>query len=117
MWLTGDYRFPLVHATSSHVFDVIIIVLAVVGVLAALLRRRWTIVVLGVMAPIALYYFIEHSTAWIQFKSFTITAAFALALAFAGAAALQASRRRGGQRARLAGGAGRRRRQSSTATR
>jgi hypothetical protein len=95
VWLTGDYRFPLVHATSSHVFDVIIIVLAVVGVLAALLRRRWTIVVLGVMTPVALYYFIEHSTAWIQFKSFTITAAFAVALAFAGAAALQASRRRG----------------------
>lgn len=95
VWLTGDYRFPLVHATSSHVFDVIVIVLAVFGVLAALLRRRWTIVVLGVMTPIALYYFIEHSTAWIQFKSFTITAAFVLALAFAGAGALQASRRRG----------------------
>jgi hypothetical protein len=95
VWLTGDYRFPLVHATSSHVLDVIIIVLAVIGVLAAVLRRRWTIVVLGVMTPVALYYFIEHSTAWIQFKSFTITAAFVVALAFAGAAALQTSRRRG----------------------
>jgi hypothetical protein len=95
VWLTGDYRFPLVHATSSHVFDVIIITLAVIGVLAALLHRRWTIVVLGVMTPVALYYFIEHSTAWIQFKSFTITAAFVVALAFAGAGALQASRRRG----------------------
>ncbi len=41
------------------------------------------------MTPIALWYFIEHSTAWIQFKSFTITAAFVVALAFAGAAALQ----------------------------
>jgi hypothetical protein len=94
VWLTGDYRFPLVHATSSHVFDVLIIVLAVFGVLAALARRRWAIVVLGVMTPVALYYFIEHSTAWIQFKSFTITAAFAVMLAFAGAAALQANRRR-----------------------
>ncbi len=95
VWLTGDYRFPIVHATSSHVFDVIVMVLALVGVLAALLRRRWTIVVLGVMTPVALYYFVEHSTAWIQFKSFTITAAFVLTLAFAGAAALQASERRG----------------------
>jgi hypothetical protein len=94
VYLTGDYRFPLLHATSSHVFDVIIIVLAVLGVLAALLRRRWAIVFLGVMTPIALYYFIEHSTAWIQFKSFTITAAFVVALAFAGAAALQSSRAR-----------------------
>jgi hypothetical protein len=95
VWLTGDYRFPIVHATSSHVFDVIIIAFAFVGALAALLRRSWTIVVLGVTVPVALYYFIEHSTAWIQFKSFTITAAFVLTLAFAGAAALQASRRRG----------------------
>ncbi|MHB8234161.1 MAG: hypothetical protein ACYDHT_05845, partial [Solirubrobacteraceae bacterium] len=93
VWLTGDYRFPLVHATSSHVFDVIVIVMAVIGVVAALLRRRWTIVVLGVMTPIALYYFIEHSTAWIQFKSFTITASFALTLAFVGACALQSNRR------------------------
>lgn len=94
VWLTGDYRFPLVNATPSHVFDIVIIVLAVLGVLAALLRRRWAIVIAGAMAPIALYYFVEHSTAWIQFKSFTITAAFAVLLAFAGAAALQSSRSR-----------------------
>jgi hypothetical protein len=94
VWLTGDYRYPLTHTSTSHVFDVIIIVLAVLGVLAALVRRRWTIVLLGVTAPVALYYFIEHSTAWIQFKAFTITAAFAVTLAFTGAAALQASRRR-----------------------
>jgi hypothetical protein len=94
VWLTGDYRFPLVHATSSHVFDVIILVLAAGGALWALYRRRWMIVVLGVMAPVALWYFIEHSTAWIQFKSFTITAAFVVLLAFAGAASLQASKRR-----------------------
>lgn len=92
VWLTGDYRFPLQDAGSSHLFDIIIIALAALGVLAAALRRRWTIVVVGVMAPVALYYFVEHSTAWIQFKSFTITAAFAVTLAFAGAAALQASR-------------------------
>ncbi len=94
VWLTGDYRFPLVNASPSHVFDVIVIALAVLGALAALLRRRWAIVIVGATAPIALYYFIEHSTAWIQFKSFTITAAFAVLLAFAGAATLQASRRR-----------------------
>jgi hypothetical protein len=94
VYLTGDYRFPLVNATPSHVFDVIVIVLAAIGVLAAALRRRWAVVVVGATAPIALYYFVEHSTAWIQFKSFTITAAFAVLLAFAGAAALQASRRR-----------------------
>jgi hypothetical protein len=94
VWLTGDYRYPLAHTTTSHVFDVIIVALAVLGVLAAVLRRRWAVVVLGVAAPVALYYFIEHSTAWIQFKAFTITAVFSVTLAFAGAGALQSSRRR-----------------------
>ena len=93
-YFTGDYRYPLIHTTSSHVFDVVILALAVIGVLGATLRRRWSILVLGVTTPIALYYFIEHSTAWIQLKSFTITAAFVVLLAFAGAAALQSSGRR-----------------------
>jgi hypothetical protein len=95
VWLTGDYRFPIAHPAASHVFDVIMIVLAAGGVLWALVRRSWMFVVIGAMTPVALWYFIEHSTAWIQFKSFTITAAFVVALAFAGAAALQTSKRRG----------------------
>jgi hypothetical protein len=94
VYLTGDYRFPVSHPTPSHIFDVLVIGLAVVGVVAAAMRRRWALVVLGVSTPIALGYFIEHSTAWIQLKAFTITAAFALTLAFAGAATLQRARRR-----------------------
>jgi hypothetical protein len=94
VWLTGDYRYPLAHTTTSHVFDVIIIGLAVLGVLAAAARKRWALVVLGVTTPIALDYFIKHSTAWIQLKAFTITAAFVVLLAFAGAAALQRMGRR-----------------------
>ncbi len=91
VWITGDYRYTVAHATTSHVFDLIVIGLAVVGVLMALVRRRWVIAIVGLTAPVALYYFLEHSTAWIQLKAFTITAAFAVTLAFAGAAALQAS--------------------------
>ena len=94
VYLTGDYRYPLVHVTASHAFDVLVIALAVLGVLAAAARRRWGIVLIGVAAPIALYYFVQHSSAWIELKAFTVTAAFALMLAFAGAAALQTSRRR-----------------------
>jgi hypothetical protein len=93
VWLTGDYRFPIAHPSSSHIFDVVVIALAVLAMIAAIVRRRWVIVVLGVTTPIALYYFVEHSTAWIQFKSFSITAAFMVTLAFIGAAFLQASRR------------------------
>jgi hypothetical protein len=94
VYLTGDYRYPLVHVTASHVFDVIVIALAVLGVLVAVLRRRWAIVAVGIAAPVALYYFVEHSTAWIQIKAFTITAVFAVMLAFVGIAALQGNRRR-----------------------
>ena len=49
----------------------------------------------GIAAPIALAYYKAHSTAWLQFKSFTITGVFVLTLAFAGACALRESRRRG----------------------
>ncbi|MHB8240367.1 MAG: hypothetical protein ACYDHN_00085 [Solirubrobacteraceae bacterium] len=93
-YYTGDYRYPLTHTTSSHIFDVAILALAAIGVVCAAFHRRWAIVVLGITAPVALYYFLQHSTAWIQLKSFTITAAFVVLLAFAGAAALQSSRRR-----------------------
>jgi hypothetical protein len=94
VYLTGDYRYPLFHTTSTHIFDVLVIALAVLGVVAAIVRRRWMVVIVGVSAPIALYYYVEHSSAWIQLKSFTLTAAFAVMLAFVGAAALQSSRRR-----------------------
>jgi hypothetical protein len=94
VWLTGDYRYTLTNATPSHIFDVVVIILAVAGVVAAALLKRWAILVLGLTSPIALEYFIDHSSAWIQLKAFTVTSAFALTLAFVGAATLQASRRR-----------------------
>jgi hypothetical protein len=95
VWLTGDYRFPLVHVTATHRLDVFVIVLGVLGVLYALRRRRWAIAFLGIATPIALSYYIAHSGPWLAFKSFTITGVFALTLAFVGAAALCESRRRG----------------------
>ena len=95
VWLTGDYRFPLVHVTMTHQLDVFVIVFAILGILYALGRRRWVVAFIGIAAPIALAYYIAHSTAWLQFKSFTITGVFALTLAFVGAAALHESRRRG----------------------
>lgn len=95
VWLTGDFRFPLVHVTMTHRLDVFVIVFAVLGIIYAFGRRRWAIAFLGSAAPIALAYYIAHSTAWLQFKSFTITGVFALTLAFAGAIALYEGRRRG----------------------
>lgn len=94
IWLTGDYRFGLAHVTVSHVLDIVVIALAVIGVLATAVRRQWTISILGLAVPGALYYFIQHSSAWIQLKSFTVTGSFALLLAFAGAASLLSARRK-----------------------
>lgn len=95
VWLTSDYRFPLVHVAMTHRLDVFVIVFAVLGILYALSRRRWAIAFLGIATPIALAYYIAHTTAWLQFKAFTITGVLALTLAFVGAAALHESRRRG----------------------
>ena len=95
VWLTADYRFPLVHVAMTHRLDAFVIVLAVLGILYALRRRSWVLAVMGIAAPIALAYYKAHSTAWLQFKSFTITGVLALTLAFAGACALRESRRRG----------------------
>src|SRR5205085_2326691 len=88
VWLTSDYRYPLVHTTATHAFDIVVIVLAVVGIGAALRLRRWPLALLGVATPLALYYWIEHTGAWIQLKAFCVTAVIALTLAFAGAGAL-----------------------------
>ena len=79
----------------THRLDVFVIVFAVLGILFALGRRRWVLAFLGIGAPIALAYYVAHSSAWLQFKSFTITGVFALTLAFAGVAALHENRRRG----------------------
>ena len=95
VWLTADYRFPLTHVTMTHRLDVFVIVLAVIGIIYAIRRRSWVLAIMGVSAPIALAYYKAHSTAWLQFKSFTITGVFVLTLAFAGACALGESRRRG----------------------
>jgi hypothetical protein len=91
--LTGDYRYPLVHTTSTHAFDVVVIALATLGVAVALRRRRWAVGLLGIVASLALYYAVHHAVPWVQFKAFSITATIALMLAFAGAAALYEARK------------------------
>ncbi len=92
IWMTGDYRYPLAHPTPTRVLDLLVIALAVLGTIYTLHRRRWTVALLGIGTPIALYYWIKHAGVWIGFKSFTITGVFALILAFTGLAALHETR-------------------------
>jgi len=86
VWISNDYRFPMfAHAGASHAFDIVIIVLATIGVLCALCRRRWMIAAFGVASPIALAYWVAHGGPWIELKAYTITAPMFLAMAFVGA--------------------------------
>lgn len=92
VWISNDYRFPqFAHANASHAFDVVIIVLAAIGVLCALWRRQWLIAAFGVAAPIALTYAVAHSGPWVDLKAYTITAPMFLAMAFVGAGWLATS--------------------------
>jgi hypothetical protein len=89
VWISNDYRFPqLAHAGASHNFDVLIIVLAAIGVLYALYRRRWMVAAFGVASPIALAYWVAHGGPWVELKAYTITSTMFLAMAFVGAGAL-----------------------------
>jgi hypothetical protein len=94
VWLTGDYRFALSHIAVTHVFDIVIVVFALIGVGAALYRRQWAPTMLGLSAPIALLYWIARTGPWLEFKAFTVTGTLALTLGFSGALFLATFRRR-----------------------
>src|SRR5207302_646381 len=57
VWISNDYRFPMYARTgASHAFAIVIIVLAALGVIAALWKRSWMHATVGITAPIALTY-------------------------------------------------------------
>jgi hypothetical protein len=93
VWISNDYRFPMNARTGvSHAFDIGIIVLATLGVIAALWRRRWMNAAIGIVAPIALTYVVAHSGPWVELKAYTITSTLIVAMAFVGAGWLITSR-------------------------
>jgi hypothetical protein len=95
VWISNDYRFPAyAHLNASRAFDVLIVALGVIGILAALWRRRWMIAAFAGAAPIALTYLVAHSGPWLELKAFTITAPMFLVMAFVGAGWLATSRPR-----------------------
>jgi hypothetical protein len=95
VWISNDYRYPnFAHASASHAFDIVVIVLGTIGVLGALWKRRWMVAAFGVAAPITLAYVVAHSGPWVALKAYTITAPMFLAMAFVGVGWMVTSRPR-----------------------
>jgi hypothetical protein len=95
VWITGDYRFPpYAHQGPSEAVAIVVLVLAAVGLVAAVRRGAWGVAWLGAAGAISLYYVAHRYGPWIQFKADCVSAPIALLLAFAGAGALMHSKPR-----------------------
>ena len=94
VWISGDQRFPqYAHHLPSEALAVLVLVLAVVGLIAAVRRRVWSVAWLGIAGVVALYYVAHRYGAWIQFKADCITSPISLLLAFTGVGALMRASR------------------------
>lgn len=89
VWISGDYRVPQLGDTlGTHIALAVVVLLALVGVVSALRRRDWGLLLLGFASLIAVGYFVTRTGPWLQLKALSISSTVPLALAFAGAGAL-----------------------------
>jgi len=106
-WLTPDHRYPLAlngTETTTAILAACVALLAAAGIARALARRDRGLYAAAAAAVLGVAFVVLQATAWVELKAFAISAPIAVALAFAGAAALHG----GGLRrwAALAAGAG-----------
>jgi hypothetical protein len=95
VWPTDDYRYPsTVTWGPTGPLMVVALSLAAVGLLGALRRRDWSLVLLGAAAGVGLAYYMARTGPWIQLKAIAITGPVVLACAFAGAVAIAGFGRR-----------------------
>jgi hypothetical protein len=95
VWLTTDYRFSLDDVGTyglTAALAALVAVLAVVGLVRTAMRRDVPLLALGIAGAVALPYVVWRAAPWAELKAFAITAPIALALAFAGVAALARGR-------------------------
>jgi hypothetical protein len=93
VWISGDYRVPtLGDTTLTHVIIAIVVVLAVIGLVRAVVRRELGVLALAAGTAVALLYFTQRTGPWIQLKAIALAGPVMLALAFAGASAVARSR-------------------------
>jgi hypothetical protein len=91
VWISGDYRVPINGDTTATALGGIVAgILALVGLGWAAWRRDRGLLFLGLGGIVAMLYFTQRTGPWIQLKAITVTGPIALALAFAGVAAIRA---------------------------
>jgi hypothetical protein len=95
VWFDGDFIYPaLAHEAASHVFQVLVVVLAVVGVGYLIWRRRFVAVSFAVGTVIGLLYWESHTSGWVEMKAYCLAAVVFLLFAFVGSGALAERRNR-----------------------
>jgi hypothetical protein len=94
IWLTGDYRFPLAaNVGLTHGLIYVVLVLAALGALSVLWRRRPEILAVAVAGAVVYLVVPPRTGPWVDAKVFAVTGALVLTAAFFGIAALAGSRR------------------------
>jgi hypothetical protein len=94
IWLTSDHRFPLTdYRALSMAGGILVLVLAVLGVVAAARRRDQGLLLLGIAGAVAYPFMVWRFGPWVELKTMVITGPILLVLAMAGAGALLARRR------------------------
>ena len=96
VWISGDYRVPSLGDTNATLLaGVVVGILALVGLVWAAYKRDRGLLFVGIASAVALLYFTQRTGPWIQLKAICVVGPVALALAFAGVAAIRGVRRFG----------------------
>ena len=91
VWISGDYRVPSLGDTNATLLaGVVVGILALVGLgLARRTSATAALLFVGIASAVALLYFTQRTGPWIQLKAICVVGPVALALAFAGVAAIR----------------------------
>ena len=90
VWISGDYRVPSLGDTNATLLaGVVVGILALVGLAWAAYKRDRGLLFVGIASAVALLYFTQRTGPWIQLKAICVVGPVALALAFAGVAAIR----------------------------
>ena len=90
VWISGDYRVPSLGDTNATLLGGVIVgILALVGLAWAAHKRDRGLLFVGIASAVALLYFTQRTGPWIQLKAICVVGPVALALAFAGVAAIR----------------------------